>query len=1381
MRFRKSYCLLIGLVFSNLTGWAQTPRFEKGLLYVKLKTFTSSPKKEPQRTFSFDHPGIRSVRVLQPPSGNARTQSGSILDGLHKIQVDPDLDIDSLIRVFERYPNVQYVEPVYQEQLFYTPDDPELGNGNQPNVDRIGILEAWDITQGSGDLVIGIVDTGLDFNHDDIRNKIHINPNEIPGNGIDDDLNGYMDDYRGYDFADNDTSAQCDFSFHGNGVGGIAGAETDNAIGIAGVGFHTTISPLKIFTSATNTSNNAYEAILYAAENDYDVVNLSWGSEGTFSQANQDIINYAVLEKDLIIIAAAGNTPGDLKFYPASYDHILSVAATNSSDDQKASFSTYNYSVDLTAPGENILTSFDGNGYGRDNGTSYSAPTVAGIAALAKDIYPHLNALQLMELIRVTADDNYQVGNNSNFEGKLGKGRVNAFRALTESQAKSLRAENHQISNGIGEYAYYGDTLRVSFDVMSFLHHVDAAAISFSTPSPYINVLNTSYLVGAMDTFEIHSFNEALLFIDPSTPPETPFSIRLDYADEDYEDFQYFEFETAPDHLDFGSTSLQLTMAGNGNLGYPEDGLNNGIGLVWNGQQVASQLGFLVGTSHEQVSDNLPEEPLSVVRSKDFAVQKWIKPVRPEQSDYQTKNAFEDSTGILIRQKAFAFDDKDFIILEYQIINTSADTLYPLTSGLYVDWGIGPVNQNRAYFDSANLTLYAQDQNQTTFGGYRIYGDLTPIHQALDVDAFAGNFTDIDDLSDSIKFRLSSESLFDSAGNISTGNNIATLLAHDSLTLAPAQSQTVAFLIAVGESLALVNELLDTADSSYLEILKHPPLAQTLVSCEGASLDINPEGGHLFRFYSDPFATELIHEGVTLSTGALTSDTSFYIVNLDSGYVGEILRIGVIQVGKVANFVMDPDTLFLDSEVNVVSFLDESFQALDWTWDFGNGVQSSIQNPQVTFSETGTYDVTLSVTNQLGCTGSETKTLLVANRPPVPEISLEPACAYDPIFLQAENTDSLAVYQSAEIGSPVISGEGLILGPFEKDTCFFVSNISGPFESLRTSICMEVNPVSSEFTFLPDTSSSLLAVQFSVVDPRATEYIWYIDGVSSSLASDFSLGLEKDTYQIGLSVRNHIGCTDSTNQEVTFSPSPTPVISPADLCYGSDFKIDPENGTIFGFYADSDLDSLIKRGTSLSIPTVLDTFSIYIVGLDSILPSDPVEVEVVPKFPLINIMSDPDTLYLTEQRTATFSDSSSQLVTWTWHLNSTYLESSPQPVIFIDTAGLYEVVLVGTDELGCTATDTLLYPVYPEREPINPLHVQSASFPLVFPNPTVGSIALRIKSPGELSVMNLAGQVVYRKTIQDQHEINLRQLSAGIYTLFYTTQKTTYTERLIIR
>jgi subtilisin family serine protease len=334
---------------------------------------------------------------------------------------------------------IEYIEPNFIRQTTDTiPNDPlynelyGLNNTGQTGGTEdadIDAPQAWD-NQTGNNVVIGVIDTGVDYNHPDLNDNMWTNPGEIPDNGVDDDGNGFIDDFYGYDFV-NEDSNPFDDNRHGTHVAGTIAAEGNNSIGVTGVNWDAQIMALK-FLNAGGFGNDfdAIQAIEYAILNGAQLTNNSWGGGG-FSLALQDAIA-AARDAGQLFIAAAGNNGSNndiFPFYPASYDlnNIISVAATNDRD-QLAGFSNFGaISVDLGAPGVNILSTFPGNNYGFLSGTSMATPHVSGVVALILSENPELTPLEVKELILRTTDEIPALTGIT-----VSDGRLNAFNALGE-------------------------------------------------------------------------------------------------------------------------------------------------------------------------------------------------------------------------------------------------------------------------------------------------------------------------------------------------------------------------------------------------------------------------------------------------------------------------------------------------------------------------------------------------------------------------------------------------------------------------------------------------------------------------------------------------------------------------------------------------------------------------------------------------------------------------------------------------------------------------------------------------------------------------------------------------------------------------------------
>jgi subtilisin family serine protease len=331
----------------------------------------------------------------------------------------------------EKDPDVLYVEPNFKTRLFapVTPNDFEFdslyalhntGTGNGVAGDDIKAPEAWSISTGSPNITVAVIDTGIDFFHEDLRANLWTNPREIPGNGIDDDGNGFIDDVHGYDFVSDDADP-FDDHFHGTHVSGTIGALGNNGIGVVGVCWQVRLMAVKAFNEQGNGDvASAVGAIHYAVANGARVINASWGLED-HSRALADAVAEAQAA-GVIFVAAAGNSHTATAFFPAGYPGVIAVASVNNRD-ERSNFSNFGAHIALSAPGEQILSTVPDSKYDSISGTSMSAPHVSGAAALILSRHAEFTASQVATILKNTTDF-------VKSESYIGSGRLNIFKAL---------------------------------------------------------------------------------------------------------------------------------------------------------------------------------------------------------------------------------------------------------------------------------------------------------------------------------------------------------------------------------------------------------------------------------------------------------------------------------------------------------------------------------------------------------------------------------------------------------------------------------------------------------------------------------------------------------------------------------------------------------------------------------------------------------------------------------------------------------------------------------------------------------------------------------------------------------------------------------------
>lgn len=329
---------------------------------------------------------------------------------------------------------IEYVEPNYVLTIDALPGDPsfaKLWGMNSPSDIDIDAPEAWDISKGSKKVTVAIIDTGVDCKHPDLVANCATNPGEMgkdaqgkdkSTNKIDDDKNGFVDDWRGWDFVSNDNDPTDDQG-HGTHVAGTIGAVGNNSLGVAGVNWQVSIIALKFLdASGSGTLDAATQAIDYATKLGVVVSNNSWGGGG-FSKTMYDAISKANT-KGILFVAAAGNESNDNDLnqsYPASYalDNVISVAAINP-DETLAGFSNYGLkTVHLAAPGVGIYSTYLRNSYANLSGTSMAAPHVTGAVALLKAAKPMASAKDLKAKILLGVDKSAKLAKKVSTGGRL--------------------------------------------------------------------------------------------------------------------------------------------------------------------------------------------------------------------------------------------------------------------------------------------------------------------------------------------------------------------------------------------------------------------------------------------------------------------------------------------------------------------------------------------------------------------------------------------------------------------------------------------------------------------------------------------------------------------------------------------------------------------------------------------------------------------------------------------------------------------------------------------------------------------------------------------------------------------------------------------------
>ena len=478
MKFKGLWILLLFFV-NVLPSFSQTTYFVKYKSYVPSASIIERIKA--QSVFLQD--GLRKSSPVSNTgkytvayfAGNLGA-GDAVLSKIIKVTINNSADSSSFLADIKNDPDVDFVQKSNVYKIEYVPNDSLIMD--QWALNKIQAFDAWNISQGSDSLILGIIDTGIDYKHPDLKNKIFYNPGETGldkngkdkrFNGIDDDNNGFIDDYMGWDFTnrvgypfdsasgdylhwDNDPN---DEEGHGTAIAGIAAAETNNVSGIAGVAPKIKILNIRAFDpSGYGDEDDVASAILYAVKMGAKVINMSFG-DVSFSYVLKDVIKYAY-SKNVVLVASSGNSGDDSPHYPSGYSEVISVG-NSTEEDYVASSSSYGSTLDMVAPGSSILTTDKSGGYSIVSGTSAAAPFVSASAGLILSLGNYTNE-EVKQILKSTSDDIEEPG----WDIRSGAGRLNLYRALKVLPLSVIKFDYPK-----EDFATNLDTLNISATILS--------------------------------------------------------------------------------------------------------------------------------------------------------------------------------------------------------------------------------------------------------------------------------------------------------------------------------------------------------------------------------------------------------------------------------------------------------------------------------------------------------------------------------------------------------------------------------------------------------------------------------------------------------------------------------------------------------------------------------------------------------------------------------------------------------------------------------------------------------------------------------------------------------------------------------------------------
>ncbi|MCD6367149.1 MAG: S8 family peptidase [Bacteroidales bacterium] len=849
----KNYFFLFFFAVSSLVfGQKQKLRDATipGLVIVKTTTDISLIKDKQFSDFlnkiSATPPAKRFPNAQKPQKEINRYHQKLVdLTKIYEIHFDKKFSPETISKQLKSFSFVVYAQPYYLPELLYVPNDSLVTS--QYALTRIHAFDGWDNEKGDSTIIIGITDTGVDLDHEELHDQIAYNPNDPP-NGVDDDYDGFTDNFRGWDLGENDNNPQWDESgssnviAHGVYVSSLAAAHTDNGKGIAGVGFNTKFLPVKI-SNEWGVLNRSYEGIVYAADHGCSIINCSWGGV-TESPYGQDIVNYATYNRNALVVAAAGNSWNDVLFYPASYENVLCVAATNPSD-EKWNKSSYGIYVDVCAPGDNVLLALADNEYTGGWGTSFASPQVAGLAALVKAHYPDtLSALQIGEIIKVTCNYIDTIPYNQQFSGLLGAGLIDCGKALSNTITPSIQFRNI-LYNGQDSTIFPGnDTITIAGDFINYLTPTQNLEVTLQTASPYIQILDSSFSAGAIETLDSVSnqsspFRIALL---PSAPYDETIDLKLIFTDTatNYSGFQYLRIIVSPSYLDIYPNNISTTITSNGRIGFNRFSPLQGIGFLHNSyaESLLYESGLLIASFSDHVSDCVRggDDFLPIVKPAENNI--------PPYSDMEYNSQFDDSKtdstklDMLVDQTVYAWTDSsraNTIWFRYQIINQSGFDYNNIFFGNFTDWDIIDFAHNIMVYDSLNHLAYCYDvNNQSVIAGVQMLSNYSRNVYGIDNISGGDGVIDIyDGFTDDEKYYTLSHTRATAGGT--TGMDVAQMVSYGPFVVNQNDTLDVFFAFVADNSIqkiqntAQANQLLFDSLFAQTNYIENQSSAQTQI------------------------------------------------------------------------------------------------------------------------------------------------------------------------------------------------------------------------------------------------------------------------------------------------------------------------------------------------------------------------------------------------------------------------------------------------------------------------------------------------------------------------------------------------------------------------
>lgn len=676
-------------------------------------------------------------RAWEQRTSMHKKSSGSALELIAIVRYTKDIHPAIASKKLSSIRGVEICEPLPLYSIVSTTNDPLLNQ--QYYIDLVKASDAWDSIPAGKPLLVGVTDTGVDTSHVDLHDVIWNNPGETGldgqgrdkrSNGIDDDGNGFADDWYGWDFVGSNgqtgDNSPLPGNPHGTHVSGIIAAVHNNAEGVAGVASNVRILPVKIGADDqfSNSISHSADAIIYAASMGASVINCSFGSASS-SFADVKVIREATA-LGALIVAAAGNDGQDLAYYPAAYDQVVSVAATDNND-RVAAFSNVHQSVDVCAPGVAILSTVPNNRYESYNGTSMATPVVAGLAAMVRQVHPEFTPAQVHATLRASCVNIDAL--NLGYDGLIGNGRVNAPNAVSHTGLTWASVNAHTFTDSDNDSVFESnDTLRLHFSIANSLQPLDSCTVRISNgnPSISITILDTIVTFGRVSEGAIVSSPIPVRCILPLNLPPNGIVKLLATLYEGSQRVSVSALQTVvnPTYRTMKPNDIAVTVNSSGNIGFNDYSSNTqGIGIHYlDHPNILFEGALMIGTSPAY----LPNVARGVETSTKEASFRTLTSaqIRTDSipSGARIVTSFNDQDdpyplGVKIHQNVIGLNNdstKNALLIVVRVTNTTDTAFTNLHVTEFFDFDIGDGGEdNLCVWDSDNGMLYTENVHES--------------------------------------------------------------------------------------------------------------------------------------------------------------------------------------------------------------------------------------------------------------------------------------------------------------------------------------------------------------------------------------------------------------------------------------------------------------------------------------------------------------------------------------------------------------------------------------------------------------------------------------------------------------------------------------------